>query len=110
MNIDNIIADIQYINKVTATLLPVITDQVKAVEMAMGSGNGGDKLKFVLAAVQAIYTAANGPVPFATILTLVTQIVNAAVDFYNKVGMTTTDKQGGVTHYFTKAQTQPLAA
>jgi hypothetical protein len=85
MNIDNIIADIQYINKVTATLIPVITDQVKTAEAVLGAGNGADKLKFVLAAVQAIYTAANGPVPFANILALVTQIVNAAVEFYNAI-------------------------
>ena len=79
MNIDNIIADIQYINKVVMTLVPVITDQVKTAEATFGSGNGGQKLKFVLAAVQAIYAAAGGPVPFANILAVVTGIVNAAV-------------------------------
>jgi hypothetical protein len=93
MNIDNIIADIQYINKVTATLVPVITDQVKTAESVLGTGNGTQKLQFVLAAVQAIYTAANGPVPFARIISVVTAIVNAAVDFYNGIAAFSKTKQ-----------------
>lgn len=111
MNIDNIIADIKYINKIAATLIPVVNDQVKTVEAEEGAGNGAAKLKYVLATVQAIYTAANGPVPFADILNLVTQIVNAAVDFYNTIGVVIKDVITGKDRVlFTKQNQQPLAA
>jgi hypothetical protein len=85
MNIAAIIADLEYLNKVTAALYPVITDQIKQVEATFGTGNGAQKLQVALAAIKAIYEAASGPVPFDHILNIVTQVIAASVNFYNAI-------------------------
>lgn len=85
MNIANIIADLEYLNKVTAALYPVITDQVKQIEATFGVGNGANKLQLALAAIKAIYEAAAGPVPFDHIISIVTQLITATVTFYNSI-------------------------
>jgi hypothetical protein len=85
MNIDSIVADLLYINKVVAALYPVITDQVKSVEAAYGSGNGAQKLQVAITAIKAIYEAAHGPVPFGNILNIIVELITASVTYYNAV-------------------------
>jgi hypothetical protein len=67
------------------TLLPVISDTVKNVEAAVGSGNGAQKLQLAIGIIKPIYNASNPPVPFDSLVAHVTEVIAALVTFYNSV-------------------------
>jgi hypothetical protein len=67
------------------TLLPVVSDTVKNVEAAVGSGNGSQKLALALAIIKPIYNASNPPVAFDSIVAQITEVIAALVTFYNQI-------------------------
>lgn len=67
------------------TLLPVISDTVKNVEAAVGSGNGAQKLQLAIGIIKPIYNASNPPVPFDSLVAHVTEVIAALVTFYNSI-------------------------
>ena len=75
------------------TLLPVISDTVKNVEAAVGSGNGKQKLQLALGIIESLYTASNPPVPFNTLVGQITSVIAALVSFYNDIRAFVNTKQ-----------------
>lgn len=67
------------------TLLPVISDTVKNVEAAVGSGNGQQKLALAIGIIKPLYNASNPPVPFDTLIGQITEVIAALVSFYNQI-------------------------
>lgn len=67
------------------TLLPVISDTVKNVEAAVGSGNGAQKKDLAVGIIKSIYDASSPPVPFDTLVAHVTEVIAALVTFYNSI-------------------------
>jgi len=87
--------NLKTISSVVLTLLPVVTDTVKAVEeqSAGVSGNGQAKQQLALALIKAVYDASSPVVPFEQIVEEVTLVINALVAFYNTIrAFTTTAK------------------
>jgi hypothetical protein len=75
------------ISNVILTLLPVISDTVKAVEgQSSTPGNGKAKLDLALAIIKPLYDASSPVVPFDQIVGHVTAVIGALVTFYNSVG------------------------
>ena len=70
---------------VILTLLPIISDTVKNVEAAVGSGNGAQKLQLALSIIKPIYNASNPPVPFDSLSAHVTEVIAALVTFYTSI-------------------------
>lgn len=75
------------------TLLPVISDTVKNVEAAVGSGNGKQKLQLALGIIESLYNASNPPVPFNTLVGQITSVIAALVSFYNDIRAFVNTKQ-----------------
>jgi hypothetical protein len=70
---------------VILTLLPIITDTVKNVEAAVGSGNGAQKKDLAIGIIKSIYEASNPPVAFDAIVSHITEVIAAVVTFYNSI-------------------------
>lgn len=67
------------------TLLPIVSDTVKNVEAAVGSGNGSSKLKLALDIIKPIYDASSPVVPFESLVGQVTSVIAALVTFYQSI-------------------------
>ena len=72
--------------KTILAIVPVITEVVQSVEVVSQGGSGSAKKALALAVVRTIYEASSPAVPFDTLVSQISGIVDALVAFYNTTG------------------------
>lgn len=68
------------------TILSYAAEVITSVEAVATGAAGPDKKALALAVIRSIYDATNTAVPFDTLYSQVSTIVDALVSFYNTIG------------------------